>query len=69
MTGKTVKLGAKSTRTTPPEGVTLKDSSLEQLAATTGKSVETLRLFAKISDQRNAHLFTAEAARIAFKKR
>ena len=43
-----------------------KPDPLRALAEETGKSVETLRIFAKISDPENAHLFKAEAAYKAF---
>lgn len=39
---------------------------LTTLAARTGESVDTLRAFAKIFDQANAHLFSIDAARKAF---
>lgn len=63
---KAAKLNASSKPSSQPKAVLRRTDPLEKLSEETGKSVETLRMFAKISDPTNAHLFKAEAAYKAF---
>jgi hypothetical protein len=63
---KTIKLNAPGKSPSQSKVTLRRADPLEQLADETGKSVETLRMFAKISDPQNAHLFKAEAAYRAF---
>lgn len=63
---KTAKLNTSTKSSLQPKVVLRCADSMEELAAQTGKPVETLRMFAKISDPKNAHLFKADAAYRAF---
>lgn len=64
MKTKALKLSRAILAPTAPNG----GLSFEEISAKTGKSVETLKIFARISDPKNAHVFSADSAYKAFSK-